>query len=396
MEGNGLEAHFRGWSTTEEGRNIPTTCPGSFRVMTYNVLASRYVTTDNYPHCPTWALADNYRAKQILSEVRGCDADILCFQELSIEMHDEPNLFGGVLRRELGYDSYHQVITAKDGSMCHRADVNGTEVNDAVRKEFEGVAIFFKTARWRLHEAVPVKFNVVAQCDKALLPHERQRLQATSHNVGLIVVLEDKSTGGFVVAATMHTVWDSVQKPECQVYQMHCLLSKCEELKGMYEMMSNTAVVVCGDFNSELNSYCLNFALNPSSFFGDRSTDNAGLVAGCSSSSAPPPPNLFADWIVNPRTHGLNLHDSYTHYCMRNPTKVTAVNPSFNKEGKVLDHILFEKECLICVAVGRLGSMEEIPTKTVPSDHYPLAATFVPVHHVMFMEDAVALSEGEE
>lgn len=48
-------------------------------------------------------------------------------------------------------------------------------------------------------------------------------------------------------------------------------------------------------------------------------------------------------------------------------------------EGKVIDHILYEKKYITCVGVLRLGNVAVIPSPTIPSDHYMIGAIFTPV-----------------
>lgn len=394
-------ASFRGWSVTEEGRSIPTGCPGTVKCMTYNLLAARYVSTDRYRHCPTWALAEDFRSKQICHEVLTCDPDVVAFQEMSIDMHDGAALLGASLREKGGYASQHVVISGKSGAPIHHCPPGGGGGDGGgggnvaaagggdIRREFEGVAIFYKTSRYRLLETAPIRFNLEADKDKTLSAFERGRLQVGSHNVGLVVALQDDRSSEVLVIGTMHTTWDGVQKPECQVWQMHQLLSKVEELKQAYTDLGNTAVIVLGDFNADFTSPCLQYA-----------TKNAEQrLSGVAASASNFPTTattvgtdrhwsaidtLFEDWKVHPRTHGLLLHSAYKSYCARKPDRVSAVNPSSNNEGKVIDHILFEMDEMVCVSVGRLGARQDLPSKDCPSDHYPLAAILVPLHSVQF------------
>ena len=356
-----ISARFRGWSINEEGRNIPTTCPGSIRLMSYNILAGRYVSTDRYPHCPTSVLSEGYRSKQIVNEVQGIDPDIACFQEMSLEMHNHDDMLGCVLRSQFGYASEHVVITAKNGSKCH---VN--TFAQEMRSDFEGVSIFFKSVRFELLETVPIRFNLEAEIDKTLTAAERQRLQVASHNVALILVLRDRCFPELLyIVGTTHALWDA-QKPECQTWQMHQLVVKAQELKMTYEDLGTASVLLCGDLNAESGSAPLHYALHKAIL----------------------PNALMEQWRSYPITHNINLMSSYTYYCLRHPGAVSAVNPSNNGDGKVIDHILYDRDGLVCVAVGRLGEKKNLPSRSNPSDHYPLAAILVPIHCVTFVEAA--------
>lgn len=48
--------------------------------MCYNVLCDKYATRQMYGYCPTWALAWEYRKKNILAEIRHYTADIISLQ----------------------------------------------------------------------------------------------------------------------------------------------------------------------------------------------------------------------------------------------------------------------------------------------------------------------------
>lgn len=447
------KARFRGWHITEEGRHIPTTCPGALRISSYNLCAARYLTTDRYPLCPTWAMPDSYRAKQMYREIRGCDPDIAAFQEMSIDMFQhvditnrcggaadshatsaaaagvsQPLLLGDLLRAD-GYEGHHAVITDKNGDVCHTC---GGSSGKEIRAEFEGVAVFYKTSRFSRLEHVPVPFNLIARQDRTLRSEERQRVQLASHNVGLVVVLQDIVSSGILIIGTLHAAWDAAQRPECQQYQIHHLAKKMEELKSMYEDIGEVSVLMLGDFNAELNSYALNYAtvnqldhqrpavggakcevtasddavvtpLVGAVTCGNSHGSNSPGALGSSSTSSNPsgaallwPPTKFADWHHSPPSHSLVLSDAYVAYCKKYPSRVSAVNPSAGGEGKVIDHVLFDRRSYVCVAVGKLDDRKDVPTKDVPSDHYLIAVTLVPLHAVAFSTEPLIASEGED
>jgi CCR4-NOT transcription complex subunit 6 len=56
--------------------------PGTFTVLSYNVLADLYATSDMYSYCPPWALSWAYRRQNLLREIVQYRADILCLQEV--------------------------------------------------------------------------------------------------------------------------------------------------------------------------------------------------------------------------------------------------------------------------------------------------------------------------
>lgn len=66
---------------------------GSFRVVTYNILADIYADSDYsrtilYPYCPSYALAIDYRKQLLIKELIGYNADIYCLQEVDKQVFD--------------------------------------------------------------------------------------------------------------------------------------------------------------------------------------------------------------------------------------------------------------------------------------------------------------------
>ncbi|KAF8398544.1 hypothetical protein HHK36_017474 [Tetracentron sinense] len=59
-----------------------TASSGTFTVLSYNILADVYATNEVYSYCPSWALSWPYRRQNLLREIVGYRADILCLQEV--------------------------------------------------------------------------------------------------------------------------------------------------------------------------------------------------------------------------------------------------------------------------------------------------------------------------
>lgn len=62
-----------------DGRN---SSGGTFTVLSYNILSDAYATNELYSYCPTWALSWTYRRQNLLREIVGYRADIVCLQEV--------------------------------------------------------------------------------------------------------------------------------------------------------------------------------------------------------------------------------------------------------------------------------------------------------------------------
>ncbi|XQJ28326.1 endonuclease/exonuclease/phosphatase-like protein [Leishmania guyanensis] len=86
--------------------------------------------------------------------------------------------------------------------------------------------------------------------------------------------------------------------------------------------------------------------------------------------------------LIDDVMHAIRLSDAYAPYCYRHPSSVSAVNPSTNGEGRVLDHILYEDEHVVCGGVLRLGELQEIPNARVPSDHYMIGSVLIPTQEL--------------
>lgn len=259
-------------SNTSATPSLPDTAT-AVKVIGYNLLAARLVTTDRYPTCPSAALAEDYRVGIMKSEFSMIAPDIATFAEMSVHLYESPDSLGAYLR-DMKYAGEHQVITDQQGlprcrpspphflnypvlpedarrlsssrdrlhsktnSWSKRSPPQG--VPDASlprRTEMEGVAIFYNTRRFRLVERIPVLFNRIVTEDTKLSSNERKKLQSTSHNVALICVLEERQDPRriFIVAA-VHFIW---QRLEAQLYQAYHLMLQLQAAKAKHSLGRN-------------------------------------------------------------------------------------------------------------------------------------------------------------
>ena len=58
------------------------TSSGTFTALSYNVLSETCASNDLYSYCPPWALSWPYRRQNLLREIVGYAADIICLQEV--------------------------------------------------------------------------------------------------------------------------------------------------------------------------------------------------------------------------------------------------------------------------------------------------------------------------
>ena len=165
------------WTEVGRAKCYSATAEDVGHLLTYNVLADLYATSEMYSYTPSWALAWNYRRQNILKEIVQHDADILCLQEVQSDHFED--FFQG----ELGKHGYTAVYKKKTAQVFSQ----GTYVID-------GCAIFFKKDRFTLIKKYEVEFNKAALSLVESLGGSSQKKEALNRlmkdNVALIVVLE--------------------------------------------------------------------------------------------------------------------------------------------------------------------------------------------------------------
>jgi CCR4-NOT transcription complex subunit 6 len=214
---------------------------GRFSVLTYNVLADLYATSELYHYTPSWALSWNYRRQNILKEIVGHNADILCLQEVQSDHFED--FFAGELAKH-GYTAVYKKKTAQVFSQ-------GTYVID-------GCAIFFKKDRFTLIKKYEVEFNKAALSLVESLGGASAKKDALNRlmkdNVALIVVLEALEQPGvaapqgkrqLLCVANTH-IHANTELNDVKLWQVHTLLKGLEKIAASAEI----PMVVCGDFNS--------------------------------------------------------------------------------------------------------------------------------------------------
>ncbi|CAA6653663.1 unnamed protein product [Spirodela intermedia] len=185
------------------------------------------VLSEIYSYCPTWALSWQYRRQNLLREIVGYHADILCLQEV------QSNHFEEFFAPELDKHGY-QALYKKRTSEVYAGNPNS----------IDGCATFFaETAAQSLTDAV-----IPTGQKKAALG------RLIKDNVALIVVLEAKfsnhgsDTPGkrqlLCVANTHVNVHHELK--DVKLWQVHTLLKGLEKIA----VSADIPMLVCGDFNS--------------------------------------------------------------------------------------------------------------------------------------------------
>ncbi|PPS06645.1 hypothetical protein GOBAR_AA14002 [Gossypium barbadense] len=214
---------------------------GSFTVLSYNILSDSYASNELYSYCPSWALSWPYRRQNLLREIVGYRADIVCLQEVQNDHFEE--FFAPELDKH-GYQALYKRET--------------NEVYSGNIHTIDGCATFFRRDRFSHVKKYEVEFNKAAQSLTEVAVQTTQKKAALNRlvkdNVALIVVLEAKfSNQGadnpgkrqLLCVANTHVNVPQELK-DVKIWQVHTLLKGLEKIAASADI----PMLVCGDFNS--------------------------------------------------------------------------------------------------------------------------------------------------
>ncbi|XP_073223966.1 carbon catabolite repressor protein 4 homolog 2-like isoform X2 [Cicer arietinum] len=211
----------------------------TFTVLSYNVLSEASASNDLYNYCPPWALSWPYRRQNLLREIVGYRADIICLQEVQNNHYDE------FFAPELDKHGYNGLFKRKT-----------TEVSSG--NTIDGCATFFRRDRFSHVKKYEVEFNKAAQSlTDAMIPTIQKKTalnRLVKDNVALIVVLETKVNNQpvdnlgkrqLICVANTHVHVQHDLK-DVKLWQVHTLLKGLEKIAASADI----PMLVCGDFNS--------------------------------------------------------------------------------------------------------------------------------------------------
>ncbi|KAM7271922.1 hypothetical protein ACFE04_031136 [Oxalis oulophora] len=218
---------------------------GNFTVLSYNILSDSYASNELYSYCPSWALSWPYRRQNLLREIVGYRADIICLQEVQSDHFEE--FFAPELDKH-GYQALYKRKT--------------NEVFNGNINTIDGCATFFRRDRFTHVKKYEVEFNKAAQslAEATLFSTTPRKLalnRLVKDNVALIVVLEAKFSYQGIdnhgkrllcVANTHVNVQHDLK--DVKLWQVHTLLKGLEKIAASADI----PMLVCGDFNSVPNS----------------------------------------------------------------------------------------------------------------------------------------------
>ncbi|XP_073005540.1 carbon catabolite repressor protein 4 homolog 1-like isoform X1 [Typha latifolia] len=216
--------------------NSQTASSGTFSVLSYNILADTCAINEHYNYCPSWALSWPYRKQNLLREIIGYHADILCLQEVQSDHFDE--FFAPELDKH-GYQALYKKRTS--------------EVYNGNPNAVDGCATFFRRDKFSHVKKYEVEFNKAAQSlIDALVPAGQKKVAASrliKDNVALIVVLEAKfSAPGkrqLLCVANTH-VHVHQDHHDVKLWQVHTVVKGLEKIAASADI----PMLVCGDLNS--------------------------------------------------------------------------------------------------------------------------------------------------
>nr|XP_043609850.1 carbon catabolite repressor protein 4 homolog 1-like [Erigeron canadensis] len=344
---------------------------GTFTVLSYNILSDSS-TSDLYSYCPPWALSWPFRRQNLLREIVGYRADIVCLQEVQNDHFED--FFAPELDKH-GYQALYKKKTA--------------EVFNGSIMTIDGCATFFRRDRFSHVKKYEVEFNKAAQSlTDALVPSAQKKTalnRLVKDNVALIVVLEAKFSNQsidnpgkrqLVCVANTHVNVQQELK-DVKLWQVHTLLKGLEKIAASADI----PMLVCGDFNSVPGS-----------------APHTLLAAG---KVDPMHPDLAVDplGILRPATkltHSLPLVSAYSSFArpgggFSTEQQKRRVDPATNEPLftnctrdfiGTLDYIFYSADSLIVESLlelldeDRLRKDTAIPSAEWSSDHIALLAEF--------------------
>lgn len=222
----------------------PSVTKGRFTLVSYNLLADLYATAEQFPYCPAWALAWQYRRLNLVRELAGYGADIMCLQEV------QSNHFADYLAPEMAKNGYTAIFKKKT-----------TEVYTRNAYAIDGCATFFRRDKFALVKKYEVEFNKAALSLAEALPPEQKKAalnRLLKDNVALIAVLEaldppfaegGAASGGprrqLVCVANTH-IHSNPELGDVKLWQVHTLLKGLEKIAASADI----PMLVVGDFNA--------------------------------------------------------------------------------------------------------------------------------------------------
>ncbi|TFK44154.1 Endonuclease/exonuclease/phosphatase [Crucibulum laeve] len=350
----------------------------TFSVQCYNILCEKYATERLYGYTPAWALAWDYRKELIMTELQSYNSDFLCLQEVDIAQYEEyfiPQL------EKLGYEGVYWPKSRYK------------TMSESDRRQVDGCATFYKSARYQLVEKHLIEFSQVAmqRQDFKKTDDMFNRVLGKDH-IAVVTLVEDKQTGTRVIVANAHIHWDPAYS-DVKLVQVALLLDEIDKIANnfarypprppptpaadgendgesppppraapTYTDGTKIPLIVCGDYNSVPDSAICDFFTN-----GTLPANHPDFLS-----------HMYGKYTSEGLRHRLGLKNAYAAPGAGD-LHVTNYTPGFQD---VLDYIWYSAANLGVNAVlggvdtGYLKKVVGFPNAHFPSDHVCLVSEF--------------------
>lgn len=187
------------------------------RVLQYNILADAYARAAWLPYCKPASLNWEYRKHNLLGEILGYNADLICLQEV--------DHFGDFFLPELRKRGY-------DGAFVKRPS----------QFKKDGCCIFYRRDKFKLREKFEIQFN-------DLVRRGGPRFHTNNVAVLLSLAISERAwagAGGSVTVGCAHLFHDPSQA-DIKVLQSQMLMQAILRTART----RTESLILCGDFNSQ-------------------------------------------------------------------------------------------------------------------------------------------------
>ncbi|KAJ3021509.1 Glucose-repressible alcohol dehydrogenase transcriptional effector [Thoreauomyces humboldtii] len=361
----------------------------TFTVMTYNILAEKYATAQQYAYTPSWALSWDYRKDLLLQDILNYNADIICLQEVQMDHYED--FFREQLSQLGGYEG---VFYPKSRART---------MAEYERRQVDGCATFWKGAKLTLLEKHCVEFQQIAMQKPELRKTDDvfNRVMIKD-NVAVVTLLENKQTHTRILTANAHLTWES-SYADVKLVQTGMLMEELDRLGTAWTRTAkdspahspaggrpgsggaggSNGAATNGNLASSPTTAAAGTETNrfPLLMCGDlNSLPDSGVYEYLSRGRVPQDHKDFGTYTYGPYTseglhHKFSLKSSYSHTGELDFTNFT---PDFTG---VIDYVWYSTNTLD--VSGLLGSVDKdyvartvgFPNAHHPSDHLPLVVS---------------------
>lgn len=321
----------------------------SFTLMSYNILCQHYATPKMYKYTPTWALDWNYRKLLLKEEILRYNTDVICLQEVETRTFHE---FWTPIMNEAGFSGYFFSKT------------RSKTMSELELKKVDGCATFIRQSKFTLILKQHLEYNTVCMgLDRYKKTKDLFNRFMNKDHVALITHLQHVESGEKILVVNTHLHWDPAFN-DVKALQVGILLEELQNIIKKSPIASddykNTAMIICGDFNStKLSAVYQLFSTGSVHHHEDMDGRDYGR---------------FTDDGFH---HVFKLKSAYDHIASNFP--FSNYTPTFTNE---IDYVWYSTNTL--QVKGLLGKADEeyfqhhigIPNAHFPSDHIPLVTKF--------------------